>query len=495
MEFNEDMIVTFSPQMLLAKETLDEVYDIEDPLERERIIALMMIQAKEHRMKGTFSKVIAEYNKELARLENEYTRQNAQGNSAVSLKYGADGRPLVEIANFSTILKNDEKFSSLKFNLLTNSPEIEDKKGRRKWNDADDAKAREYIEARYKIHHRSKYEDALWSVLRDREYHPVRELVELIEWDGQSRIETFLAKWMLCEDSDYTREVSRLIFAGGINRLYNPGCKYDDIPVLIGEKQGEGKSTLVRWLAMQDEFFAEITEIEGKQGIEALDGVWVGEFGELLALTKAREVEAAKEYITRQVDKCRLAYGRWVTDRPRQCIFIGTTNKRQFLTDKTGGRRFYPVIVHQSGYVLFDHEAEVKEDIRQCWAEAKALYDKGQLKPYAKRELLKQIREMQAQAIEDDYREGLIAEYLEDKEVTCVIDLWQNALKNEVIKPTKKDSNEIAEILYCKFGDQWEKQKGVKWTRDYGAQQVWYRIAPPPRIKEYAENQGDELPF
>ena len=118
------------------------------------------------------------------------------------------------------------------------------------------------------------------------------------------------------------------------------------MPVLIGTKQGEGKSTLVRWLAMKDDYFTEVTEIEGQKGMEAVEGAWICEMGELLALTKAREIEAVKSYLTRLADRYRRPFDRRVTDHKRQCIFIGTTNKEQFLTDKTGNRRFYPVKVY-----------------------------------------------------------------------------------------------------------------------------------------------------
>jgi len=143
------------------------------------------------------------------------------------------------------------------------------------------------------------------------------------------------------------------------------------MPVLIG-KQGGGKSTFVRWLAMEDRFFTELRTIEGKEGLEAINGAWIVEVSELLALTRTKEQEAVKAYLSTLVDKYRPAYGRNIVEQPRSCVFIGTSNRAQFIVDKTGGRRFYPVECVRTGYDLFRRETEIREYIQQCWAEAYA---------------------------------------------------------------------------------------------------------------------------
>lgn len=224
---------------------------------------------------------------------------------------------------------------------------------------------------------------------------------------------------------------------------------------------------------MRDDFFTEVTEIEGQKGMEAVEGAWICEMGELLALTRAKDVEAVKSFMTRQVDHYRKPYDKRPTDSPRMCVFVGTTNKEQFLTDKTGNRRFYPVKVGQSGYELFDRKEEVQADIRQCWAEAKHLYDMGELLPYADRSLLNEIREKQAESVEDDYRVGMIQAYLEDKTITCCVDIWKNALNNQFTKPSKRDSVEISLIMDNLAG--WNKEKKAVRIGEYGPQKCWVR--------------------
>lgn len=463
-----------NPFDLLRVDMLDDLAE-EPEEERIRLSTALIIKANQLGIQKQFEQLFKAYTKALDKISADYTRENAKKRSAISLDFDANGRPLSSVDNFLQVLENDPKFAGLKFNELTYSPEkLVDGKMER-WTDADDAEMRRYIEKKYRFHSVQKSDDALRIVMAENRYHPVRDIVGYIRWDGQSRIYDFLHTWTKCEDTPYTREVSRLIFAGGINRLYNPGCKFDDMPVLIGTKQGEGKSTLVRWLALEDEYFSEVNEFDGQRGIEAVEGAWICEVSELLAMTRVKEQEAVKSYLTRQNDRYRMPFDKRVTDHPRQCIFIGTTNKEQFLTDKTGNRRFYPVKVNQSGYELFEHKDEIKAYIRQCWAEALNLYFSGNLAPYADRSLVSQIRAAQDRAVEDDYRIGLIKEYLDFKDEVCIIQLWREALHSDPLKPTRKESQDISLIMQS-FPD-WEKQPNAKRMGEYGVQKYWKRVS------------------
>ena len=412
-----------------------------------------------------------------------YAREYAKGNSSIHLAFDGKGRPLSTIDNFLLILRNDKEFESLRFNQLSHSPEHVVNGKLERWQDKDDSRARFYIEQKYKIHSREKLDDALRILFAEREYHPIKQIIESVKWDGAPRIQTLFSKWLKCGDTPYVREVTRLVFAGGIHRLYDPGCKFDDVAVLIGTRQGEGKSTFARWLAIKDEFFTEVTEIEGQKGIEAIEGAWICEIAELLAVTKTKDVEAVKSYITKLVDRYRRPFDRRTTDHKRQCVFIGTTNKEQFLTDKTGNRRWYPIKVNSSGYDLHDHKDEIQADILQAWAEAKHLYDEGKLSPYADRSLLSDIRAQQEKAVEDDYRVGMIESYVENKTKVCVMELWQDALDSGYTKPTRRESNEITLILQSIGG--WERGR-VERHPKFGNQMFWYRQKPIilPEIEE-----------
>lgn len=472
---NEEAISCMEISDLLRSEN---IYMIQaQPMEvREQLKALYFARMQELKadkeLKEQVKRMFKAFDTAEREMADAYTKENARKHSEVQLAFDGKGQPLSTIDNFLLILRNDKEFESLRFNQLSYSPEhIVDGKLER-WQDKDDSRARFYIEQKYKIHNREKLDDALRILFAEREYHPIKQIIEAVEWDGVSRIQELFIKWLKCEDTPYIREVTRLVFAGGIHRLYNAGCKFDDVAVLIGTKQGEGKSTFARWLAIKDEFFTEVTEIEGQKGIEAIEGAWVCEIAELLAVTKSKEVEAVKSYITKLVDRYRRPFDRRTTDHKRQCVFIGTTNKEQFLTDKTGNRRWYPVKVNSSGYDLHDHKEEIQADILQAWAEAKYLYDRGELNPYADRNLLAEIKEKQEAAVEDDYRVGMISEYLAEKKKVCILEIWKYALDNSFTKPTRRESNEVTLILQS-LGE-WERGK-VEHHPAFGNQLFWYK--------------------
>lgn len=488
---NEEAIACMEISDLLRSEN---VYMIQaQPIEiREQLKALYFARMQELKadkeLKEQVKRMFKAFDTAEREMADAYTKENAKKSSKICLAFDGKGQPLSTIDNFLLILRNDKEFESLRFNQLSYSPEhIVDGKLER-WQDKDDSKARFYIEQKYKIHNREKLDDALRILFAEREYHPIKQIVEAVEWDGVSRIQELFIKWLKCEDTPYIREVTRLVFAGGIHRLYNAGCKFDDVAVLIGTKQGEGKSTFARWLAIKDEFFTEVTEIEGQKGIEAIEGAWVCEIAELLAVTKSKEVEAVKSYITKLVDRYRRPFDRRTTDHKRQCVFIGTTNKEQFLTDKTGNRRWYPVKVNSSGYDLHDRKEEIQADILQAWAEAKHLFDRGELQPYADRNLLEEIKAKQEQAVEDDYRVGMITDYLshKHKDKVCIMELWKYALNNDFSKPTRRESNEITLILQSIGG--WERGR-IERHNEFGNQMFWYK-------KQKLEDVSDEdMPF
>ncbi len=363
-----------------------------------------------------------------------------------------------------------------RFNVMTGKAEYYSRPRRQwlEWGKVQDAQMQAYLESTYGIYSPRKVEAAFDIFLAAHRVNPLIGLLESLEWDGRPRVHEFLHDVLKCDDNDYTRECSRLIFAGGIHRAYHPGCKFDDMIVLMG-RQMSGKSTVVRWLNIDDQFFREIKTITGKEGIEALSGVWIGEMSELMAMTRVKEAEAVKAYITCQEDSYRAPYDRFVQKVPRRCIFIGTTNNFNFLTDKTGNRRFYPVMCNSDAYAIRANEDLIRNYIRQAWAEALALFRRNELQPYARKDVMEQIRTAQEDAMEDDWRIGAIQQYLEDQKRApnsrvSVIELWHNALgEAEEIKPTRKDSIEITQIIAnmpgwkkCKstFRTPWGIQKG-----------------------------------
>lgn len=461
----EKEIAVMDKVTLLSPDTIIDVLDM-PVAEKSSILAQMEIRAAQLKIRTTFTNFVAA-------LKREYCPDQEVVPKAKSTK----------IDDFVQIMRQEDYFSGLKYNEFTKSPEISDTKSgkMRAWDDFDDSAAKAYLESMYSLRGERKYFDAFNILLSERSYNPVKEAIEAVKWDGIDRIDTLLIKWLKCEDTPYTRELSRLLFAGGIHRAYEPGCKFDDVIVLVG-KQGCGKSTFIQWLALSEELFGEIDSIEGKEAKENLLGKWIIELGELLAVTKARECEAVKAFLSRKADRFRASYGRRTLDYPRQCIFIGSTNKQQFLTDKTGNRRMFPCKVSCTIQWLTKHRDEIKSDIGQCWAEALAKYDTEYMACSENKDIVGEIAEQQQSYMEEDYREGMIKSYLEARSRVCVAELWELALNNDLNRMTRKDSNEI--VLILQTIDGWERGRKSSKFGKYGVQVEWVRTKTITEIDE-----------
>ena len=364
------------------------------------------------------------------------------------------GNMLNRARNYRLILTHDPIFAHIYLNEMTGSVVIRDGSRSRQWTERDDAAAREHIEATYGIYSLQKYRDGFQSFLSSRTYNPCIEEIERETWDGIPRVENFLCYAMKAEDTVATRESSRLIFSGGIRRAYEPGCKHDEVVVLVSP-QGCGKSSLIQWLALRDEFYIPLKTLDGKTAEENIEGGWIVEIDELCGLFSSRKRygsdDAVKAFLSETKSVFRHAYAREPVQTPRRNIFIATTNHFEFLEDPSGNRRWFPVICRQSGPELYARKDEIRHYIRQCWAEMLTAYRNHDplADPAPRSEALAAIEAERAKATVDDWRVAEIARYIEGKEKTCILEIWREALHRDGFCPdlTKHDSNEIAQIL------------------------------------------------
>lgn len=199
---------------------------------------------------------------------------------------------------------------------------------------------------------------------RDGRFHPVRDYLSGLTWDGTPRIEQWLIRHAGAEDTPFVRAVSRLMLIAAVRRAHHPGCKFDTMLVLEGG-QGVGKSSALKVLAKKEEWFSDQLPLgeDERKTVEALSGKWIIESGELAGLRKG-EVEKVKAQLSRSVDRARMSYARLAEDYPRQCVFFGSTNNEEYLTDPTGSRRFWPVRVGS-----FNVDG-LRSEVDQLWAEA-----------------------------------------------------------------------------------------------------------------------------
>ena len=221
--------------------------------------------------------------------------------------------------------------------------------------DTDDLALGDYLCTTYKIKSaaRGSLSESIETVADQNRYHPVRDYLHSHEHDGKKRLDRWLI-YVLGMDPEtlkpqrrrYLEMVGRFLLIGLVARVMNPGCKFDYSPVFEGIP-GVGKSTFVQTL-VGAEFFSD-THFDignGKDGFEQLEGLWGYELSELTALRKA-DSEQVKQFFSSTIDRFRGAYGKFVQAHPRQCVIFCSTNKKQYLYDLTGNRRFWPIWIDQ----------------------------------------------------------------------------------------------------------------------------------------------------
>jgi predicted P-loop ATPase len=206
-------------------------------------------------------------------------------------------------------------------------------------------------------------------IARQNSFHPVKDYLATLVWDGIPRLETWLKDYHGATGPQaYLAAVGRKVLTAMIARVMNPGCKFDHVMVLEG-KQGIGKSTMTEILSYP--WYSDTAiDIREKDSKMQLQGVWILELAELNPSKKDRDL--LKNFITSKSDRFRLPYGRKMATFKRQSVFIGTTNDSNYLSDKTGGRRWWPV---KAGQLDRDGLIKVRD---QLIAEAKVCYERNE---------------------------------------------------------------------------------------------------------------------
>ncbi len=202
-------------------------------------------------------------------------------------------------------------------------------------------------------------------------FHSVRNFLDGLVWDGVPRLDNWLTDYLSVPASDWTKLIGPKVLLSAVARITQPGCKVDNVLVLEGE-QGVGKSTAVSILFGDNWFADSLPSIDKPDAAIQLAGKWCIEIAELSAMKRA-DVESIKAFVSRRVDRFRAPYDKSAEDHERQSVFIGTTNRDDYLKDDTGNRRFWPVLC--DGALDFKG---LKADRDQLWAEALARYRQGE---------------------------------------------------------------------------------------------------------------------
>ncbi|MFH5834564.1 VapE domain-containing protein [Proteiniclasticum sp. C24MP] len=417
------------------------------------------------------------------------------------------------INNVAVILANDPILKGkLKYNAFAGRsiiagalPWNKDRK-ERDWTDSDDSGLRHYMEKTYDITGIQKISDGLAVHFTKHSFHPVRDYLETLEWDGIPRLDYLLIDYLGTPDTPYHRATIRIHLAAAVARVMRPGFKYDTMLSLTGA-QGIGKSTFIRVLGRNQWFSDSLTTVQGKEAYEQLQGVWLLEIAEMMA-TKKAEQEAIKLFLSKTEDIYREAYGRRTVRHKRQCVFFATTNDNEFLRDRTGDRRYWPVKCgeQEPKKSIFD---DLPEEIDQVWAEALEVYKEMIEKKIIfdlPIEVLQEAAAIKKRHTEVNDNAGMVYEYLQipisedwyqldrfqrrdyinsyskdsfdagevQREKVCVAEVWVECYGGDPKNLTQLKSREINDIL--RTFDDWEQAAGpMRFGSAYGTQRAYIK--------------------
>ena len=339
-------------------------------------------------------------------------------------------------------------------------------------------------------------------------YHPIRDYLNGLTWDGTERIRTCLHHFLGADSDQYTYEALRLFLLGAIHRAFHPGCKFEVMLCLVGG-QGAGKSTFFRLLAVKDEWFSDdLRKLDDDNVYRKLQGHWIIEMSEMIATANAKSIEEIKSFLSRQKEVYKIPYETHPEDRLRQCVFGGTSNALDFLPlDRSGNRRFLPVMVYpeQAEVHILDDEAASRAYMEQLWAEAMTIYRSGDFKLSFSPEMVCYLKEHQRDFMPEDTKAGMIQAYLDryTGSMVCSKQLFREALNHPFDEPKQWEIREVNDIMnHCVTG--WHYFSNPRMFPEYGRQKGWEREAPATDTSNGAEKIPEgfvevteqmELPF
>ena len=422
------------------------------------------------------------------------------------------------IKNCLTVFQHDPLLSgAIAYNLLTDRTDVVkpigyDRSPSASMTDTDMKYIRLYLEENYDLTSEKKIMDAADLAAHQNSYHPVRDFLNSLTWDGTERIRYCLHHFLGAEADEYTFQALRLFLLGAIHRAFHPGCKFEVMLCLVGG-QGAGKSTFFRLLAGKDEWFSDdLRNLDDENVYRKLQGHWIIEMSEMIATANAKSIEDIKSFISRAKETYKVPYETHPADRLRQCVFGGSSNTMDFLPlDRSGNRRFLPIMVHpeRAEVHILEDEAASRAYIDLMWAEAMTIYRSGSFRLTLSKQMNKELRELQKQFMPEDTKAGLIQSFLDNFNGTQVCSklIYAEALNHSFDEPKQWEIREINEIMNNSI-EGWTAFPNPRIFAKYGRQRGWERADSgnelsatgsdlPDGFRELTEEEAQqiEIPF
>lgn len=345
------------------------------------------------------------------------------------------------------------------------------------WSDMDDLRCTLWLQQKYGFGPKKEVVmDAVLLIADRNKYHVVRAYLNALTWDQTPRLDHWLIDMLGAADTPYNRTVARKWLIAAVARIYQAGCKADNVLILEGE-QGLYKSTALRVLG-GDWFTDAPFRLGDKDAYVVIRGKWIVELAELDSFNKA-ESTGAKLFFGQYIDRYRNFYGKRATDVPRQQVFAGTTNSDAYLKDDTGNRRYWPVRV-------FEINLEGLKAWRdQLWAEAVACYRAGDPWWPTSEERAMFEEEQDLRYVGDAYT-AVIRDYLQGKSRVTMAELLGDALELDRAKWTKPEQQRVGRCV-AELG--WKRKREKSGKRD------WYYEKPADASTGPTEQEKEDGPF
>ncbi len=328
------------------------------------------------------------------------------------LKCNKHGKPYETTENISLIIEHDPALQNIVYNEFTTDFDIVGpvpwEKTDTGWTEGDFAAFKIFLEKHYDLWHPGKVQDCLLAVTKQkRHFHPVKHYLQSLCWDGIPRAERLFIDYLGVEDTPYTRAVTRKVMVAAISRIFDPGIKFDQLPIFVGP-QGIGKSTMCKILgnswysdSIRPDHFRD-PKLVG----ELLYAIWIAEIPEY-DMGNPEKYSQVKAGLSSTDDRFRKPYAKVAESHKRQSIFIGTANTMNFLGDETGNRRYWILECSKKKKRPWDIQS-----IDQYWAEAMCWYESGE-DLFLNEEEEAQAEEIRRKAYQSDDRMGVIQDFLD----------------------------------------------------------------------------------
>ena len=385
------------------------------------------------------------------------------------------GQTRQSIQNCVTVLQKDPVLAgSIRRNELTDKTEIVKDVGWKRRGEAitdtDVNQIRLYMENHYGLTREKQIRAALDIVSSENSFHPIRDYLNTLVWDGVERIRHLLPKYLGAEESDYVYEMTKLMMLGAISRAFRPGCKFE-IMLCLG--------------------------LDDDNVYRKMQGHWFIEMAEMLATTSAKSIELIKSFLSRTKETYKIPYEVHPEDRPRQCVFLGTSNNVNFLPyDKTGNRRFAPVQIDASRaeHHPLENEQECRQYIIDCWAEAMTIYRSGDFKLTFPKEMEETVRAMQMEYMPDDSTFGVIQHFLDtfSGNEVCAIQIYEEAFGQTYDPRNRSVLQPISNTMNAGMPGWSTKTKSHRFA-NYGTQRAWIRLTEEEGFMQVPDNA--DIPF